>query len=533
VATLEHSSPKILDLPDLVRQVQAARAAGKVIVQCHGCFVIVHPGHIRYLKFAKRQGDVLVVSLTGDSSIGKGVMRPYIPQELRAESLAALEFVDYVYIDPNPTAGEILEHVKPDLYVKGREYQFSASPGFLAEREIVERNGGRVLFSSGDVVLRSTQLISEIGHQPDLEWHRLRTFCRRHALDPASTERLLNGMAGKRIVVVGDIVLDRYVLCDALDVASESPMMSLRKLDEQCYVGGAAIVARHVAGLGGKPIIVSAIGPDETSEHVRKVLLDEGVKPILLNNHHGIIEKTRYLVEDSKLFKVEQGQAEPLDSVTLHHAVDSIVEHGRTADGVIFCDFGYGTISPALTGAVLPELRRGHAVITGDVSGRKGNLLGLGAIDLMCPTERELRASVHDFDSGLADVAYTVLQKTQAGRLCVTLGKDGLVVFDRPSQNRTSPQWSGRLRSDHLPSLAHRVIDRLGCGDALLATITMGLAAGAHVMQAVYLASGAAAIELASLGNVPVKQEALRRWLTTRTELTGQPRMEFDLVSSL
>jgi rfaE bifunctional protein kinase chain/domain/rfaE bifunctional protein nucleotidyltransferase chain/domain len=532
-ATLEHASPKIFDLASLVRHVGRARADGKVIVQCHGCFDIVHPGHIRYLKFAKEQGDLLVVSLTGDSSINKGLMRPYIPQELRAESLAALEFVDAVYIDPNPTACEILEHVKPDLYVKGREYQFSASPGFLAEREIVERNGGRVLFSSGDVVFSSTRLIRDIGNQPDLEWHRLHTFCRRHGLDPDGTEGLLNRMTGKRVVVVGDIILDRYVLCDAIDVASESPMMSLRRLDEQCYVGGAAIIARHIAALGGKPVLISTIGEDGRSDFVRKVLADEEIEPVLFEGRQGVVEKTRYLVEENKLFKVEQGQAEPLDSITVRRATEAIIGHGMKADAVILCDFGYGMVGSGLVGRTLPELRRGQAVITGDVSGRRGNLLGLGAVDLLCPTERELRASVHDFDSGLAEVAYTVLQRTQARCLCVTLGKDGLVIFDRPDQDRNAPEWSGRLLSDHLPSFAHRITDRLGCGDALLATATLALASGATIMQAAYIASGAAAIELASLGNVPVQREALRRWLKTRTELSGQPRLEFDLIPTV
>ncbi len=532
VVMVDHVSPKIVDLPTLSQMTAAARADGKVVVQCHGCFDIVHPGHIRYLKFARRQGDVLVVSVTGDSSISKGVMRPYIPQELRAESLAALEFVDYVYIDPNPTACEVLAAVQPSIYVKGREYQFAASPGFLAEREIVERSGGRVIFSSGDVVFSSTQLIGKMASDPDLEWHRLRAFCDRHDLEPGSTDRLLGRMAGKRIVVVGDVILDRYVLCDAIDVASESPMMSLSKLDEQCYVGGAAIVARHIASLGGLPILISSVGRGASSEKVQKVLADEGVETRLFECRKGIVEKTRYLVEENKLFKVEEGQVEPLDSVSLRQAIEALVELGLDADGVIFCDFGYGMISPALMSQVVPELRRGRAVLTGDISGRRGNLLSLGPLDLLCPTERELRASVHDFDEGLSAVAYRVLQKTQARRLCVTLGKDGLVVFDRPSQDPLSPLWTGRLLSDHLPSLAHRIADRLGCGDSLLATMTIALAAGASIMQAAYLASGAAAVELSSLGNIPIPLGALRRWLKSRTEMTGEPRLEFDLIQT-
>ncbi|MCP4245661.1 MAG: adenylyltransferase/cytidyltransferase family protein, partial [bacterium] len=97
-------SRKIVDLPSLLDAVAAARSDGKTVVQCHGCFDVVHPGHIRYLEFARRQGDLLVVSLTGDSEISKGDQRRYIPQEMRAGTLGALEVVDLVFVDPHPTA---------------------------------------------------------------------------------------------------------------------------------------------------------------------------------------------------------------------------------------------------------------------------------------------------------------------------------------------------------------------------------------------------------------------------------------------
>ena len=109
---------KIVDHDRLLEVVREARAAGKTIVQCHGCFDIVHPGHIRYLEFARRQGDVLVVSVTGDSDVSKGASRPYIPQELRAENLAALMFVDFVIVNTAPTAEGLLDRLRPDFYVK-------------------------------------------------------------------------------------------------------------------------------------------------------------------------------------------------------------------------------------------------------------------------------------------------------------------------------------------------------------------------------------------------------------------------------
>src|SRR3954467_6355184 len=163
------ASRKVCNLNRLLQVRSEARAGGKNVVHCHGCFDIVHPGHIRYLQFARQQGDILVASLTGDPHVNKGDSRPYIPQELRAENLAALEFVDYVYINPTTTAVELLATLKPDVYIKGREYEHNAAPGFLKEPHTVEAYGGRVIFSSGDVVYSSSHIIDNYAQRLDLE----------------------------------------------------------------------------------------------------------------------------------------------------------------------------------------------------------------------------------------------------------------------------------------------------------------------------------------------------------------------------
>ncbi|MFQ5492513.1 MAG: PfkB family carbohydrate kinase, partial [Phycisphaerae bacterium] len=510
---------KIVDLPALLEAVNRVRRNGQTVVQCHGCFDLVHPGHIRYLQFARRQGDLLVVSLTGDSDISKGDQRPYIPEELRAENLAALEVVDLVYVDPNDTAEQVLEAVHPDVYVKGAEYENSQHAGFLREKQIVETAGGRVLFSSGDVVFSSTQLIESMEREAELESHRLRLICRRHDLSANALLETLDRFRGLRVVVVGDIVLDRYVFCDALDVASESPMLSLNQLYEKHYVGGAAIVARHAAGLGARSFLISAIGKDRSSDQVGQVLAEEGVESCLIPARQSLPVKKRYLVEDKKLLKVESAEHEPLDSKAEQKAALVLEQQAALADAVIFCDFGYGMISGRLVSRVLSALRRRVKVLVADVSGARGNLRHFHGMDLLCPTERELRASLHDFEQGLSLVSWQLLQQTQARHLFVTLGKRGLVAFDRRTQDPTEPEWSGRLRGEHLPSFSDHARDRLGCGDALLAAATLTLAADRPLMQAAYLGNAAAALEIARIGNVPVEARLLRDWLEHRGEL--------------
>src|SRR5215204_2396295 len=150
---------KVCTIDQLLSLRRAAQAEGKTVVHCHGCFDIVHPGHIHHLQYARSLGDMLIVSVSADTHVNKGVNRPLIPDDLRAASLAALECVDAVYLNPDPTAAELLEQLKPDIYVKGREYERSCDPRFLRERDSVTNNGGRVVFSSGAIVYSSTALI--------------------------------------------------------------------------------------------------------------------------------------------------------------------------------------------------------------------------------------------------------------------------------------------------------------------------------------------------------------------------------------
>src|SRR5439155_20570440 len=154
-----------------------------------------------------------------DSQVNKGVARPLIPDDLRAASLAALECVDAVYLNPNPTAAELLAELKPDVYVKGQEYERSRDMRFLAERDAVLTNGGRVVYSSGEIVYSSTALIGSLGNSDPFQDEKLRRFCARYDLSGASVASLLKRFEGLPVLVIGDYILDRYHFCDATGLA--------------------------------------------------------------------------------------------------------------------------------------------------------------------------------------------------------------------------------------------------------------------------------------------------------------------------
>src|SRR5258708_142948 len=145
---------------DALREAIGPRPRDKTVIMCHGTFDIVHPGHLRHLTYAKEKADVLIASVTADEHILKANHRPYVPQELRAANLAALECVDFVLVDPNPTPIENMRLLQPDYFAKGYEYFASGVPVRTREEiDALSEYGGEMVFTPGDVVYSSSAII--------------------------------------------------------------------------------------------------------------------------------------------------------------------------------------------------------------------------------------------------------------------------------------------------------------------------------------------------------------------------------------
>jgi len=161
---------KILNLQELAEQVGRLKSEGKKIVHCHGCFDLMHPGHIKYFQAAKKMGDYLVVTVTPDRYADKGEGRPVFNEVLRAESIAALECVDFVAINQWSTAVETLRLLKPHIYVKGQEFEnLEDKTGKIQkEVEIVREIGAEMRFTH-EIVFSSTKLINQYFRAPKEE----------------------------------------------------------------------------------------------------------------------------------------------------------------------------------------------------------------------------------------------------------------------------------------------------------------------------------------------------------------------------
>lgn len=151
---------KIVEIEALAQKIEQLKTRGKKIVHCHGCFDLMHPGHIKYFQAAKQMGDILIVTVTPDRYVDKGPGRPVFDQFLRAESIAALECVDYVAVNKWPTAEETLRLIKPDIYVKGQEFEkLEDKTGKIQKEAAVVKEVGAQLKFTHEIVFSSTKLL--------------------------------------------------------------------------------------------------------------------------------------------------------------------------------------------------------------------------------------------------------------------------------------------------------------------------------------------------------------------------------------
>ncbi|MBW2260149.1 MAG: adenylyltransferase/cytidyltransferase family protein, partial [Deltaproteobacteria bacterium] len=264
---LDFSDPKIKTLEEVTSLVGALKSEGKTIVMCHGVFDLIHPGHIRHFQAAKREGDVLVVTLTPDEFVGKGPGRPVFNQALRAEFLASLACVDYVAINQWPTAVNTVKMLRPDLYVKGSDYTDPEKDltGKIAEEEAaVQSVGGRIHFTD-DFTFSSTNLLNTYfdvfprGAQEFLEDLR-------KVHDAESVIERIEGLKKLKVLVVGDTIIDEYYYCEPMGKSPKETIISTQYKSKEVFAGGILAVANHVAGFCNSVHLVTCLGTENTRQ---------------------------------------------------------------------------------------------------------------------------------------------------------------------------------------------------------------------------------------------------------------------------
>jgi rfaE bifunctional protein kinase chain/domain len=485
---------KIKTLEELAEAI-GPRPRVRTVIMCHGTFDIVHPGHLRHLMYAKEKADLLIASVTSDGHISKGNLRPYVPQDLRAANLGALEMVDFVIIDPHPTPIEHIKRLRPDYFAKGYEY-FAEGVGAKTAEEIatVESYGGEMVFTPGDIVYSSSSLIDSA--PPRIVIEKLLALMHSEGLSFESLRKTLGALAGVRVHVIGDTIVDGYSYCSLLGATAKSPTFSVKLDRTDRFSGGAAVVAKHVQAAGGDVVLSTVLGDDPLKDFVLGDLAEAGVRCLpIIDRTRPTTYKERFISDGYKMLQVDRVDNRRVSERALKEIVGALQR--QTTDLVIFSDFRHGIFNRetigTLTASVPPGILK---VADSQVSNRWGNILDFTGFDLITPNEREARFALADQDSVVRPLASELYRRARCRYLLLKLGERGVMTCRSAG--------GGPREFFMIDSFVDTVTDPIGAGDALLAYASLALAVSGNVVIASILGSISAAVACEHAGNSPV-----------------------------
>lgn len=453
---------KIKNIDELSSILAALRSHGKKVVHCHGVFDLLHVGHIRHFEEAKKMGDVLVITLTQDEYVNKGPHRPAFPQNLRIEFLAALNVVDYVAINRWPTAVEAIRLLRPNIYAKGPDYKDAIkdiSGGIKLEEDAVQSIGGELRFTE-DIAFSSSQLLNR--HVP-LYPPEVRTYLDDFRQHHSAEEiiRCLDNLRSTKVLVIGEAILDEYIYCQALGKSAKEPILAMQYTSQDRHAGGSLAIANHLSGFCDEVKLVTYLGAAESHEQFVRRSLKSNVKPTFIYKKDSpTIVKRRY-VEQYSVSKVLEIY-EMNDALLNAQESDELCTILETCllkyDIVVVSDFGHGLITDSVVD-VLMNRGRFLAINTQINAANIGfhTISKYNRANYICVHEGEIRLDQRNRHTDIEPLVVDLSKRLHCKTIMVTQGKRGTLLYQ---------DGKGFYKS---PSLAIKVVDRVGAGDSVLA----------------------------------------------------------------
>ena len=483
----------------------------KKVILCHGNFDVVHPGHVRHLIYAKSKASTLIVSITADQYIKKGINRPFVPENLRALNLAAFQMVDYVLIDNNQKPLKNLKKLKPDYFAKGFEYTSSGlMPATKEESDVVSSFGGEMIFTPGDIVYSSTSLLNL--HQPKIDNFKLQNLMSKYSVSFEKLKKTLSKFNKLKIHVVGDLIIDTYTRTNLIGGLIKTPTPSVLYQEKDNYIGGAGIVANHLKSLGANVTLTTVVGNDKWKNFVIQEFKKSKVKlKVIVDNTRPTTNKNTIIANDYKLLKVDTLDNQPISEKILERIQSSV--KNVECDAIIFSDFRHGIFNKSSIPLIIKSVKNNiFKVADSQVATRWGNITDFKNFDLITPNEKEARFSLADQDSSISNLTRQLALKTKFKNLILKLGERGIVSV---SSNKKS------IYSFSTPSFVKNPKDAVGAGDALLSVATLSLLSTKSLVVASILGSIAAACECEFDGNVVIKKSQILDKINNIKELSN------------
>ncbi|MDC0529759.1 PfkB family carbohydrate kinase [Pelagibacteraceae bacterium] len=497
---------KIFTISALKKEIKKVKNKNLKIVHCHGVFDLIHIGHIKHFKEAKKNGDFLVVSITADKFVNKGSGRPIFNQNLRAEFLSFLTFVDSVTINENQTSEKLISIIKPDIYFKGPDYknnQKDRTKNIFKEVAAVKKFGGKVIYSN-DITFSSSNLINTYSNYFDEHQKNfLKQISKKYTFD--FIFKKLKELEKLKVLLVGETIIDQYIFGDVLGKSGKEPHLVLNEKKSETYLGGAAAIANHLGTFCKSVNFLTLAGKEKNNLSFIKKLLRKNIDVSFFNkvNVPTIIKK-RYIdeVSKNKLLGVYSISDEKLKENLEKKLINCIKKNSILCDLVLVSDYGHGFISKKTS----TEFNKSKIFFSLNAQINASNrgfhsLIKYKNIDSLIINENELRHEMRDKSGNIEKMGLKLIKYLNIKKLVITRGSKGAVLIEKTG------------KAIYAPAFANKIIDKVGAGDAMLAVISLCMKIKMPSDLSLFLGSLAGATAVESIGNSSFinKDEMIRK----------------------
>ena len=329
-------------------------------------------------------------------------------------------------------------------------------------------------------------------------------FIQKRGLVVSFTEKrlheLLQSFKGKKVAVVGDLMVDHYYWGHVSRISPEAPIPVVDVVEEQFRLGGAANVANNIQTLGGEPMLVGLIGNDHPGQVFLDILKERKLpsKGIVTDASRPTTIKTRVIAHAQHVVRIDNESKSECPDHLRHLIIDAVKYNIHELDAIIIEDYNKGVITKEVIHELIAVAKKYNKIIT--VDPKLNNFLEYKGVTVFKPNRREVEDAIGGRLKTEADVERAgkhLLAVLEAENVLLTRGEEGMTLFES----------NGSI--DSIPTLARNVQDVSGAGDTVISTLTMALASGASIREATTLANCAAGVVVASVGIVPIQPQEL------------------------
>ena len=463
---------KIIKPKELIKKISELKKKNKKIVQCHGVFDILHLGHIKHFLEAKKNGDILIVTVTSDKFVNKGSNRPVFKQNYRMELLAELECVNFVCLSDHKSAIEVLKNIKPNVYIKGQDYKNlkkDKTGNILLEKKIVEKNGGKIIYTNEETFSSSTIINNNFSFNEEQKKH-LSFISNKYTFE--TIYKIFQKISNLKVLVIGETIIDQYNFCEALGKSGKEPYLALKDIYSEDFLGGAAAIANHIIDFTKKVKLISIVGEnDEYKNFIKKKLNKKIQSTFFKKKNSPTILKKRFIdnVSKNKLFGIYSINDEELSEKHDTKISRYIENNLKNFDLIIVSDYGHGFISNRSAKKI--SKTKNFVALNAQVNASNigyHTLQKYDQIDAMIINETELRHEMRNKNEEIKSLSNKLFKRINTKNLVVTRGKNGALLVNKKEQSI--------LQS---PAFANNIVDKVGAGDAMLSIISMLIKIGA------------------------------------------------------